>query len=118
MPNRIGEVIKDGIIMSPDGLGVDPDGDVSGVNLEEYKLTWKSIKSHPKDNWNYMTQIQCYLNGVGLNCCIMRIIYIMGDYKGSGPVYKKFVFEFDDYELEENWQMILNHRDRMIKNGS
>jgi len=121
--HRIEEVEFQNIVGSPDGIN-DYDNVVAespllatpqDLCLEEYKLTWKSTRSHPRDDWKYMTQIKSYLRMISglyemeITCCIMRIIYVNGDYKGSGPIYRIGWFNFEWEEIEENWAMIYNH---------
>lgn len=110
--NRPGQIQSDDIWMSPDGIGPDPLGEVPLV-LEEYKAAWKSTRSTPDENFSYMTQIKSYSRAVGTNVAIMRIFHVMGDYKGSGPIYRVARFVFTDRELEENWEMILKEKERM-----
>ena len=56
------QICEDGIWMSPDGIGEDPDGKVPMV-LEEYKAAWKSTRSSPADNFKYMTQVKMPTDG-------------------------------------------------------
>lgn len=114
---RIGEIEKDGIVCSPDGVSpIDPYGYESLVN-EEYKATWKSINKPPEDNWYWMTQFKSYDYVLGVNVTILRVLYINGDYKGSGPLPAKFRLQYSERELVENWQMICNARDEMMDKG-
>lgn len=103
LPQRIGEIVVDGIAMSPDGV------DDSVWELWEYKATWVSSNRNPADNWRWMTQIMGYMWGLQMTVCNMWILYVNGDYKGSGPVDKQYRLEFTCRELEENWVMITNH---------
>lgn len=115
---RPGEVVKDGIIGSPDGLGPFP-GMADGENiilkpskeliLEEYKFTWKSCKKPPTDNWYYMTQGKSYCYMTGTTACLWRICYCNGNYKGSGPIYRECFVRFTEMELWQNWEMITSH---------
>lgn len=105
---RPGEVEKDGIIGSPDGIGEDPLGLVPFVD-EEYKLTWKSSRSKITDNWYYMTQFKGYCYMMETNVVVVRIVYVCGDYKGSGPVYRVWRIEYTDEELKRNWDYLLAH---------
>lgn len=124
MAERIGEVARDGIIGSPDGVGFDKNiynikddliwTGTEELILEEYKATWKSSKNPPTDNWYYMTQIKSYLKMVKLKVCVMHIVYLMGNYKGSGPQYRICRVEFEQAEIDDNWKMILDHA-RMLK---
>lgn len=114
---RIGEVELDGIVGSPDGLSpYDPFGQVPIVN-EEYKATWRSSNKTPDKVWYYMTQFKSYCKMLGVNVTVARILYIMGDYKGSGPQYHVYRIEFTDQELQENWDMILAHKEEMLEKG-
>jgi len=116
---RPGEVTKDGIIGSPDGMGprhdvVTKTGEVKvpaskRIILYEYKLTWKSINHSVIDDWYYMTQGKSYCHMLGLKECIWHVGHLMGDYKGSGPLYRQCWVKFTDRELWNNWEMIVNH---------
>ena len=97
----VGEIEKDNIVGTPDAF---LDG-----QLHEIKCTWKSTKTHPKDVWRWQVQIQGYCHMLGVNTCKMHVLYLMGDYRGSGPVYLPVLFYFTDRELHENWQMLMNH---------
>lgn len=103
--NRPGEVERDGIVGSPDGI--------RGAVLEEYKCTWRSVKTHPQDVWKWMTQIKAYMWMTGLRTCNMKVLYLNGDYKfkgdTAGPQYREFWFMPTEQELSENWAMLVNH---------
>lgn len=127
MADRIGEVECDGILMSPDGVQLDPG--VIGPNdkilcpatdlpiLEEYKWTWKSSKNKPWDIFRWMLQIKAYLYALRMTIVIMRIAYVMGDYKGSGPQYRVCRMEFRQRELQSAWDMILRHKAQFLEEG-
>ena len=101
---RPGEVELDGIVGSPDGY------DKSTGILDEYKCTWKSINNaHPENVWKWMTQVKGYCKMLGTNTVRFHILYIMGNYRGSGPLYRSYLFTFTDIEIEENWSMLVNH---------
>jgi hypothetical protein len=126
---RIGEVEKDGIVGSPDSIGPDHWGMVPLVD-EEFKLTWKSSKAEVEKNWYYMTQFKTYAYMLGVQTTWVRIIHIMGDYSWRGetligtddyrigPVRKTYRISWDQEELEENWKLILDNRDKMIILGN
>ena len=104
LPQRMGEIVRDGVIMSPDGVGW---GDA--WELAEYKATWKSSKNSPTDNWRWMTQIRSYLAAVEADICNLFVLYVMGDYRDSGPQAFHYRISFTQRELEENWAMITRH---------
>ena len=113
---RVGEIKCDGIVGSPDGVGLDdpafvcdmwPIIDPGNVVLEEYKCTWKSTRNSPDKEWYYMTQVMSYCTMLNLDTVIMHMVYLMGNYKGSGPQYRRARIVFNQYELQQNWDMIL-----------
>lgn len=109
LPCRIGEVELDGIIMSPDGIEFDNNEEVV---LSEYKLVWSSSRRPPTDNWKWMSQIKGYCKGLNLVKVNMYILYLNGDWKPPMPQYKGFQIEFTPLEIQENWEMLLNHARR------
>jgi hypothetical protein len=101
---RPGEVELDGVVGSPDGY--DPE---TGM-LDEYKCTWKSIKNaHPENVWKWQVQVKGYCKMLGVTTVRFHILYLMGDYRGSGPLYRSYVFSYTQQEIDENWQMVVNH---------
>jgi hypothetical protein len=112
------QIQKDGIWMSPDGMGIgtDPLG-IAPITVEEYKATWKSSRNQPEDVFGYMIQAKSYCLVMGTNVAVMRVFYIVGDYRGSGPVYRVSRILFTDKELEDNWAMVLREKDIYEKEG-
>jgi len=102
---RPGELYLDGIAMSPDAV------DLSDYVLEEYKATWLS-SSNPIDGvkfWHWHKQMQCYCRAIGTTTARLRVFFVVGDYKGSGPQIKCYQFTFTQREMDETWSMILAH---------
>lgn len=106
------QIQKDGIWMSADGIGEDPIGEECFV-VEEYKAAWGSSRKSPADNLYYMTQAKSYCYAWETPVVVFRIFYIVGDYRGSGPVYRVARIRFTEYELAENWIQILEEKKRM-----
>lgn len=106
------QICHDGIWMSPDGIGPDPLDEVPLV-IEEYKAAWASTRRSPGDNFYYMTQVKSYCHALNTNVAVMRIFHIMGDYRGSGPLYRVARIKFSERELNQNWSMILKEKERM-----
>jgi hypothetical protein len=105
---RPGEIECDGILMSPDGIEFLESGDPV---LEEYKLTWRSTRNKVEQEWDWLVQTMAYCYALGLNKTLFRILYLMGNYKGTGPVYREALLRYDKHGLKENWNMILRHKD-------
>jgi hypothetical protein len=53
-----------------------------------------------------------YCYGVGVEQVKMAILYLNGDWKGSGPEYRGYHIRFTPLEIQENWEMILGHARR------
>jgi hypothetical protein len=103
LPDRIGEIVLDGITMSPDGL------DVEEWVLWEYKAVWHSSKRSPADNFKWQSQVKGYCKGVGTLEAKMAILYLNGDWRGGGPEYRGYKISYTQLEVDENWQMLVNH---------
>lgn len=99
----VGEHFEDGIYLTPDGM------DIEDWVHEEWKATYKSLRHDPHEYYRYWWQIKagCYV--LGTNKARLRVWFINGDYRGSGPQWGSWDAEFTDRELRENWQAILNH---------
>lgn len=115
---RPGELFSDeGIAMSPDG--VNP---TEGV-LEEYKATYMSSRGgiHEEvvvdgityhvirdkfQHWIY--QICGYCKWLGVNGCILRVLFVCGDYnRPIAPQFKSYRLSFTDEEIERNWETLM-----------
>jgi len=142
-----GELICDGIAMSPDGIS-SPDSEdyaeLIGVDreswiLEEFKSTRKSsrdfkealrLKADKVKLW--LWQIMSYrraLNRIcepGTECYVARlhVLFMNGNYSKdfndpeAGPVNKIFRLVFSPEELDDNWLMVVSHRDYMQEIGA
>lgn len=101
---RPGEFSLDGIAMSPDAV------DLGDLALEEYKATYLSSSNAidgPKF-WHWLVQIKCYCKAIGTLKARLRVWFIVGDWKGSGPQVRAWQFEFTQQEIDETWQMVTN----------
>lgn len=110
---RPGEIELDGIVGTPDGLGPDPLG-IQHLVLEEYKATWRSTNKSPADNWDYMVQTKGYCKMTGTTVVVMRILHIVGDYRGSGPQYRVARIEYTQDEIDQNWAMLQASKDKVV----
>jgi len=104
------EMELDGISLSPDGL------DITDWVVEEYKCTFKGVKHTPDTIWRWVTQAKAYVKAVGRHPetgeyprVKWRVLHLNGDWAGSGPLYKVYLAKFSEQEIEECWEMLLNH---------
>jgi hypothetical protein len=105
---RPGEVMVDGIAMSPDGLVSDTDGPA----LLESKLTWKSKRGFDLDGKKFVAwkwQAMGYSRALGVTRAYLPVFWINGSYDGYLPELVEYRVDFTPRELEENWTMLLNH---------
>jgi len=103
---RPGEIEKDGILMSPDGI------DPEDWRLEEFKCTWMSdfdAPGHQKfAHWFWQMRGYCY--ALETTRARLRALFVNGSYReGYSPTYHVWDIEFSERELIENWAMVMNH---------
>lgn len=102
---RIGEVERDGIIGSPDGINYDDDGEMF---VEEYKATTFSSNRTPDSIWTWMMQVKGYCAMLGTVKAVMRVLYLCGNYHPLVPQYVAVEYTFTQTEIDENWACIVN----------
>jgi hypothetical protein len=112
----IGEIERDGIIGSPDGLSVAGDG---ALVVHEIKLTWKSSRDGREDaeerlsaEWMWLAQIKCYMAMLArtiqapVTRAELHVFWVCGNYRGSGPQARRYELEFMAEEVEKTWIQI------------
>lgn len=108
-----GELESDGIIGSPDLL------DMTEPSIVEVKLTWLSARHDPEGEkfWKYWVQLKAYCFMAGIQAGELHVCHIQGDYRERRyPIYnvwRPIGGKFRWSDLEENWQMLLSHREEM-----
>lgn len=103
---RPGELERDKLFGSPDLL------DIIEETVDELKCTWMSSMKHDVEGekfWRYWVQIKAYCYMMGWSVGRLHVLFVNGDYRNSGPVYRVWRQEFTQQELWENWQMLLSH---------
>lgn len=106
---RPGEIVKDGIIGSPDAICLDADG--TTLVLEEYKCTWKSARGfdlYDKRFLYWLIQLQAYCTLVGATTARLYVLHINGNYEGYIPQVSAWHLQFTQTELDEQWVSLLN----------
>jgi hypothetical protein len=101
---RPGEFVLNGVATSPDAL------DLGDYALEEYKATYLS-SAKPIDHdcfWPWIVQMKCYCKVTGTRTARLRVFFIVGDWRGSGPQVRCWQFHFTDRDVDEAWAMVLN----------
>jgi hypothetical protein len=110
---RQGEIERDGIYMTPDALTVDD------WVLQEYKATWRSsrradpIEGIFDEFVTWGRQIKAYCAALGTEKASLMVLFVNGNWAPPVPQTRRFDIQFSQRELESNWQMLLQHRDRM-----
>jgi hypothetical protein len=101
-----GELECDGIFGTPDWL------DTDDWVIEEFKCTWRSsrrTRNIEQDFWAWFVQIKAYCHMVQTTTARLRVFFVNGDYRNSGPQFKQWQIEFTPEELVMNWQMLHQH---------
>ncbi len=116
----IGELEQDGIIMTPDNVGLNEAlYQVDNLIVEEWKCTWKSSKHVTTDEAfaenfkHWIWQLASYCRALGTNDGLIRVFFVMDSYKFDS-VCKPYCWriKFSDDDLDSIWEMILaNGRD-------
>lgn len=101
-------------VFVPPGIWCSPDGvDPESWSVEEFKLTWYSAhKVCPIDPvyWAWIVQIKGYCKAIDSLQAKLWVLYINGDYAPPRPWPPRvFLLKFTELEIEENWDMIVNH---------
>lgn len=125
-----GEMVKDGIAMSPDGFSICTVS--KDWILNEFKYTLKSsrdfkekLKLKAKSVKLYLWQLMSYRHAMNemlkrqgmepTGVCKLHMMFSRGNYSrnfddpGNLPTYKIFRIEFTQEELKENWRLLLSH---------
>lgn len=82
------------------------------LRVGEIKWTWMSSKGapeHPKfDKW--FTQMKAYCHHLGTRLARLYVYFACGDYTYPlTPQFHVYDTEFTPQELQENWDMLVNH---------
>lgn len=107
----------DGVHGTPDGLSsLDIDGSAEIV-VEEFKCTWKSVRTHgdilKETAWIWQVAALCHMQG--LTHARLHIMFVNGDYRPPQPRYMTYLIEFSKQELELFWRnVILRNKDKAI----
>ncbi len=115
-----GEVTVDGVSMNADGLSVDEE--TGKLVLEEAKFTFKSEVSgedflKSEKFWLWRKQVLGYCKGYGPRVTRHHVCHVRGAYKEFGPTYKQYVVGWEDKEVNQNWVMVLNNKDKAEPEG-
>lgn len=119
MDYQPGEVEKDGVWMTCDGLNVielpNPEAEhllFCASIVEEFKATYAKVKTGAEflKDWLKMQQGRGYCAGYGPRLVRWHVLYLRGNYQEFGPVYKRFLVEFSEKEIEMTWRMVKQNK--------
>ena len=110
----------DSIAGTMDGYspGHSADPRCSSIVVEEFKLTWKSIRDRrilKETLW--MWQLAGYCKMAGSRFGRLHVCWVNGDYQHGadwGPKYMRYLIEFKQHELDRLWKgLFLKNRDKV-----
>ena len=86
--------------------------DLEKWRVHEYKFTEMSSRHSILDHrfWHWWVQIKAYCLATGTKEAELWVYFARGDYKGKRREAKRWVAEFSERELEENWMMLENKK--------
>lgn len=113
-----GEILVDGIYMTPDGeslsvVHVLPTKPWAKV-LHECKLTYKSMNTvgNLYSEWMWLAQCLAYCKGSETRFAQMHVLFVCGDYTYPiKPRLRIWVIEFSQEEIDMNWNLLRDYRD-------
>lgn len=106
-----GELTLDGISGTPDWVDT-----YEGV-VEEFKATWRSSnRPLDPDYWGWIVQIKAYCKMLQSREAKLRVFYVNGNYRESGPQVKYYQLLFGKQEIQDNWDMLRRQHESTIKN--
>lgn len=106
-----GEFWDEGVYMNPDGTYLLPNISRELV-VEEVKLTWKKPRSADEilNEKIWCWQMMSYCRVLESRLCRLHAGYVNGS-NWKGPEYWRYLIQFSDKEIDQNWQMIQNNKD-------
>ena len=116
-----GEMCKNEIWRSIDGInphGLERlfDCSMTGPVIEEFKYTHKKVRCGQEflDEWMWMHQGRGYCSALETIWVRWHVMYTRGDYKTFGPVYRRYLVEFTNKEIEQTEAMLVMNRDKVV----
>lgn len=117
------EMMLDGILAHIDLLDVD-DPLSRGIVVDDVKCKWSARANTPDDissgpYWEAWTRLKGYCRYVGSHVGRLHVFNVNGEgfgkrpdgsAKSFGPTYRIWEWEWTELEIEQNWQMIVNHK--------
>ena len=112
-----GELLYDGVYMSPDGEDESVIITLDEANLfcrvHEVKATYKSTKTVGdfSTQWMWMAQVKAYCIARGTRYAVVHVWFMCGDYTFPiKPVREVWEFEFTQEELDDNWSLLADYK--------
>lgn len=102
-----------GIFGTPDAIRTDT------WRLKEWKFTWKSLRRAGGDNdneyehirdgiWRWPIQTMAYCHMIGTTGADLEAFFVNGDYTDRKPQPMRYVMDFTERDLKENWAGIVS----------
>lgn len=106
---RATEQCRDGIYGTPDFINV------AEWAVADTKVRWKSVRHWDTLEESFrdvLWQLKGYCKMLDMTDAELIILFVNGDWKGSGPQVRGCKIHFERYEIEDNWRMILRHAEK------
>lgn len=108
---RPGEIECDEIKQTPDGIEVDTE------TVHEFKLTWLSSREGvgTGKGWKWRVQVMGYLYTLGWTKAVLWVLWVNNDYAPPMPRFMAYQLEFTEFEIQENWAMLLANKGEAVE---
>lgn len=111
------EIEQDGIIANLDGQLIHGDirGDIRPVAIVEMKAT-TTTDHNPLNKPNWLCQTKAYCHMIGVQQVWFLVLNMPRRAAPSASVYQHII-DFEPWELEENWNMLISTKEYLISRG-
>ena len=104
----------DSIVGTLDGILYDAADPTQAIAVVEMKTAWSQPRN-PLENWRYMCQVQAYCKLAKCTEARMPVVNLPRSHGPPNVEARLYTISFSQSEVDENWNLLLNVRDTLIK---
>ena len=104
----------DSIVGTLDGILYDAASPSEAIAVVEMKTAWSQPRN-PLENWRYMCQVQAYCKLAKCTEARMPVVNLPRSHGPPNVEARLYTISFSSSEIDENWNLLLNVRDTLIK---
>ena len=104
----------DDVLGTLDGILYDAADPTQAIAVVEMKTAWSQPRN-PLENWRYMCQVQAYCKLARCTEARMPVVNLPRSHGPPNVEARLYTISFEQGEINENWNLLLNVRDTLIK---